>query len=71
MGVPLANKFKKGDVVVLKSGGPPMTVDGLPGEHMLRKQGGEYLCIWFKGVSKEVGYFSEHLLDTFTPPAKK
>jgi hypothetical protein len=32
MGVPLANKFKHGDVVVMKSGGPPMTVDACPGD---------------------------------------
>ncbi|WP_207079410.1 DUF2158 domain-containing protein [Novosphingobium sp. KA1] len=28
----MANKFNHGDVVVMKSGGPPMTVDKVPGD---------------------------------------
>lgn len=34
--------FAKGDVVVLKSGGPKMTVTGLPNEHS-----SGYFCEWF------------------------
>lgn len=67
----MANKYKKGDVVVIKSGGPPMTVDSVPGEQAYRKKDDEYLCIWFKGASKENGSFADHLLKVFTPPAKK
>ena len=34
--------FQKGDVVVLKSGGPKMTITGLPNEH---SRG--FFCEWF------------------------
>ena len=30
--VPVKNMFKKGDIVILKSGGPPMTVDTVPSD---------------------------------------
>lgn len=70
MGVHLANKFKKGDVVVLKSGGPPMTVDALPGEQHYRKADDEYWCEWFKGASKEAATFGEHVLQAYEPPKK-
>jgi uncharacterized protein YodC (DUF2158 family) len=69
----MANKFEKGDVVVLKSGGPPMTIDNVPGD--LIYDGGpkrrDYHTRWFKGASKESGDFAEHLLDKYEPPAKK
>ena len=61
----MANAFACGDKVVLKSGGPPMTVDKQPDP--LRDF---YVCVWFKGASKEVGHFSEHLLETYVAPAK-
>lgn len=68
----VANKFQKGDVVVVKSGGPPMTVDGVPGEVGSSGYAREtYSTIWFKGASKETGNFAEHLLDKYVPPAKK
>jgi len=73
MGVPLANKFKHGDVVVMKSGGPPMTVDEVPGEDdrsYPHKPRTDYLCRWFKGASKENGSFQEHVLETYVPPKK-
>lgn len=34
--------FQKGDIVVLKSGGPKMTITGLPNEN---SRG--YFCEWF------------------------
>lgn len=34
--------FSKGDVVILKSGGPRMTITGLPNEHTRG-----YFCEWF------------------------
>jgi uncharacterized protein YodC (DUF2158 family) len=40
-------KFKVGDVVPLKSGGPPMTVDKSLGEGLLR-------CKWFIGSPHEL-----------------
>lgn len=69
----MANAFQKGDVVVLKSGGPPMTVDKVPGEPtpsagILRK---EYACEWFKGAVAARGTYGEHLLKFYEPPAKK
>lgn len=65
----MTNAFNKGDVVVLKSGGPPMTVDLVPGE---TDHGGDtrttYLCRWFRGANKEQGVFSEHLLESYVRP---
>jgi uncharacterized protein YodC (DUF2158 family) len=67
----LADKFKKGDIVVLKSGGPPMTVHELPSKpNYDGKPQGYYATVWFKGASKQAGHFEEHLLEKFTPPAK-
>ncbi len=68
----MANAFKKGDVVVMKSGGPPMTVDKVPGD--LQDYGGgtykEYHCEWFKGATAQQGNFGEHLLEKYVPPKK-
>lgn len=67
----MANKFKHGDVVVLKSGGPPMTVENVPGD---AKSYGppyeDYHCRWFKGADQKSGNFAEVLLETFVPPKK-
>lgn len=69
----MTDKFKAGDIVVLKSGGPPMTVDEVPsdlqGYSSLPR--GDYLTRWFKGASKEQGTFKEHLLEKYVPPTKK
>ncbi|MCG7364371.1 DUF2158 domain-containing protein [Roseomonas sp. ACRSG] len=68
----MANAFNKGDVVVLKSGGPPMTVDEVPGDRQF--MGGErsnYRLEWFKGATPVHGEYAEHLLKKFTPPVKK
>jgi uncharacterized protein YodC (DUF2158 family) len=68
----IKNQFEKGDVVVLKSGGPPMTIDLVPGDG--KGYGtdthSEYQTKWFKGASKEHGSFSEHLLQKYEPPKK-
>lgn len=67
----MADKFKKGDIVVLKSGGPPMTVDDLPSKPDYNGSPcGYYETVWFKGASKQAGRFEEHVLEKFTPPAK-
>lgn len=54
-------KFKTGDVVRLKSGGPDMTVrsysDDIVEEH---KQVVE--CQWFNGKKAEIGGFHEDML---------
>jgi uncharacterized protein YodC (DUF2158 family) len=70
----MADKFKKGDVVELKSGGPPMTVDDVPStQDTVGRPKGYYETKWFRGASKESGRFNEHLLKKFEPPvpAKK
>ncbi|MGO8184384.1 YodC family protein [Rhizobium leguminosarum] len=56
----MANKFKTGDLVQLKSGGPAMTVDELSTTT-------RYRCVWFKGASREQGVFSEDSLQTYVP----
>ena len=67
----MANKFAKGDVVVLKSSGIAMTVDKVPGDDdyggKLRE---DYETVWFKGASREHGRFGEHLLKEFVAPSK-
>jgi uncharacterized protein YodC (DUF2158 family) len=68
----MANKFQKGDVVVLKSGGPPMTIDSVPGDVLfLNDKRRDYHTRWFKGASKDGGDFAEHLLEAYVPPKKK
>jgi uncharacterized protein YodC (DUF2158 family) len=69
----MANLFNKGNVVVMKSGGPPMTVDKVPGDYLHRHSTepmDEYRCEWFKGASPLQGQFGEHLLEAYTPPKK-
>ena len=68
----MTNKFQKGDVVVLKSGGPPMTIDAVPGDvKFLNERRVDYYTRWFKGASKDHGDFAEHLLEKYAPPQKK
>lgn len=67
----MANKFAHGDVVVMKSGGPPMTIDKVPGDP--KGYGGnceEYHCEWFKGATAQRGMFAEHLLEKYQAPKK-
>lgn len=50
------NKFKEGDIVQLKSGGPKMTVcDPAP-------SGKHFRCKWFSGSRLEEGHFPEDAL---------
>lgn len=69
----MANKFKHGDVVVMKSGGPPMTIAKVPGDFLsstATRALTEYRCEWFKGANAQTGTFAEHVLDTYVPPKK-
>jgi uncharacterized protein YodC (DUF2158 family) len=55
----MSNEFKGGDVVMLKSGGPKMTVteqgtDGF-GKPTVR-------CVWFVGTKREDGAFPPDVL---------
>jgi uncharacterized protein YodC (DUF2158 family) len=47
--------LKPGDVVVLKSGGPKLTLDS-------RSAGGDWIAKWFEGTSLKRGVFSAETL---------
>jgi uncharacterized protein YodC (DUF2158 family) len=53
-------KYKVGDIVKLKSGGPEMTVQSLPST----ANGAYYNCQWFAGKKLESGRFPEGSLET-------
>jgi uncharacterized protein YodC (DUF2158 family) len=63
----MADLFKKGDVVRLRSGGPAMTVSHTPedtdehGERLFAK----YHCVWFIEETRQTAAFEEHLLEVF------
>lgn len=61
----ISPKFKLGDSVYLKSGGPEMSV------HELIEWGGaftgEYNCQWFAGKKLEKGRFAEESLTSTNP----
>jgi uncharacterized protein YodC (DUF2158 family) len=69
----MANKFSKGDVVVLKSGGVPMTIKQTPGDKFRGDTlpDGLYFCIWQKGATHMEHPYDEHVLEKFVSPAKK
>jgi uncharacterized protein YodC (DUF2158 family) len=52
-------KFKKGDVVELKSGGPAMTIQDVGDYVSLGGTENSAHCIWFVGDIKYEGYFDE------------
>lgn len=43
--------FKTGDVVKLKSGGPPMTVGDWPEAEVFDHTSDEIPCMWFEGTT--------------------
>jgi uncharacterized protein YodC (DUF2158 family) len=51
----MADQFKPGDVVALKSGGPKMTVTP-------KRDGTRVWCDWFEGKERQGQYFEEILL---------
>ena len=55
-------KFKVGDIVKLKSGGPEMTVQKIP-----ERSSHSYRCQWFAGKKLEAGVFPEGSLEIVTP----
>lgn len=61
----MADTFKAGDIVQLKSGGPAMTVSE-------KDQYGKdkYICVWFRGASQERGSFPSDVLKTYEAPKK-
>jgi uncharacterized protein YodC (DUF2158 family) len=54
----MADDFKAGDVVQLKSGGPEMTINYIQDT----VDGKQAVCIWFEGKKQSVGYFGFHVL---------
>jgi uncharacterized protein YodC (DUF2158 family) len=63
----MANKFNLGDTVQLKSGGPAMTVAGVPNDESLSDK---YNCSWFRGATRERALFVEEELQVYVPPKK-
>ncbi len=49
--------FNEGDVVMLKSGGPPMTVDSHIEEGVR--------CVWFDKSERKTSIFNENTLEKF------
>ena len=63
--------FSYGDLVQLKSGGPPMTVEGIPGvKANYSQQPNDYWCTWFKGATRDSDGFPEHVLKSYVAPSK-
>ncbi|WP_081057260.1 YodC family protein [Burkholderia cepacia] len=62
----MALKFKIGDIVQLKSGGPEMTVQSLPSATTTTS----YRCQWFAGKKLESGPFPEESLMPVQPKTK-
>ena len=60
----MANKFKSGDAVQLKSGGPKMTIS--KNSHIT----GSYDCKWFAGSKLNVGTFAEDELQPYQEKEK-
>lgn len=62
----MAKEFKKGDIVMLKSGGPQMTVDAPKGYD------GDVKYVWFAGAKREQSLFDPETLILFEDtPTKK
>ena len=55
-------RFKEGDVVVLKSGGPQMTIKGI-GKYGLGATEDKVLCEWFDGPKRIEHVFEFHSLE--------
>ena len=64
----MAAKFKPGDIVQLKSGGPAMTISEELKDY--GKPSGRYRCEWFKGASNERAMFEEETLKPYVAPTK-
>ena len=50
-------EFKPGDVVELKSGSVPMTI-----ERKARTDDDEWVCLWFDGATRREGHFPSDVL---------
>lgn len=61
-------KFSPGDIVILKSGGPDMTILSI--DDVSESGTVYYACAWFAGKKKEHGRFPEASLREAGPAAK-
>ena len=59
----MADAFKPGDVVQLKSGGPAMTVSKVEGDICH--------CAWFTGAEVKRSSFKTETLETYQAPSVK
>ncbi|ALO34504.1 hypothetical protein CMT41_07080 [Colwellia sp. MT41] len=59
------NKFKVGDIVKIKSGGPDMTIQTMPSQ-----RNSYYYCQWFAGKKLEIGHFPEGSLELVAQEVK-
>ncbi|TZF85241.1 YodC family protein [Cognatilysobacter lacus] len=60
-------KFKIGDVVQLRSGGPHMTVQNI-GEYVVANPG--VMCVWFDGSKKLEDVFHPDSLELYSRAAE-
>lgn len=58
------NKYKIGDVVILKSGGPPMTVHNIGGYHSTAPDDG-LQCVWFDSNKKVEDIFHPNAVEIY------
>lgn len=58
--------IKKGDVVRLKSGGPPMSVDNVVAQAFTETPGWNAHCTWFDGPKPMEKWFDVDILSATT-----
>ena len=57
-------KFKKGDLVLINSGGPTMTIDRLQSPSTFSDGDAQgYRCSWFAGAKIQHAFFDEEVLE--------
>ena len=57
-------QLKIGDVVILKSGGPPMTVHNI-GDYTMKGLNPGLLCVWFDGSKKMEDVFHPNSVEPY------
>ena len=62
-------KYKIGDQVQLKSGGPSMTINEAMRNHSTKDFLNEYKCQWFAGKKLDNGRFPEDSLEPYVASA--
>lgn len=59
--------YNIGDQVVIKSGGPAMTIEKAIKDSPFGSFTGKYKCQWFAGKKLDTGTFPEESLEPYTP----